>query len=141
MDERYVIQLLESTDRPGIHKLKKYLYNEGFFAMPASLKNHGQTSLAAHSINVYTLFKPYLTPRLRPWARPLVVTSQNRIIAALLHDVCKIGAYTKVDEKWRHNTNKEPGHAALSLRRIKNIIDLDEIEELMIRFHMGVYGT
>jgi len=68
------------------------------------------------------------------------------VIAALLHDVCKVGAYVQRSEvggqrsEYRWNREHPKGHARLSIEILKRMIRLTEIEELMIRFHMGVYA-
>ena len=74
--------------------------------------------------------------------RPLSIEPVNLIIACLLHDICKIGAYirTKADDGWTNNKAKDKGHALLSIERIKDCIELALVEELMIKYHMGVYG-
>lgn len=80
--------------------------------------------------------------------RPLTVTTHNITIACLLHDVCKVGLYlptkTGSKSKYPYYTNKQhpKGHGELSITVIKETgFELDKIEELMIRFHMGIYGT
>ena len=73
---------------------------------------------------------------------PMKIKPENLVIAGLLHDLCKIGAYvrTKSDDGWTNNRNKEKGHARLSISRIKKFIELEKLEEMMIRYHMGIYG-
>jgi hypothetical protein len=83
---------------------------------------------------------------LSPGQRPLPITNHNITIACLLHDVNKVGLYlpTKPGSKFKYYCNKaQPkGHGELSITFIKDAgFELEPIEELMIRFHMGIYGT
>lgn len=145
--EEKIITLLISTERNGIESLINYLKSEGFFTSPASTKFHGsyQGGLAKHSMTVYEF--------LRTWClickpdeanargqKPLKIKSENIKIAALLHDVCKVGAYIGSEAPYRWNKAQPKGHATLSIARIKKHIELMEIEEMIIRYHMGVYG-
>ena len=144
-----IITLLRGTGRMGMDELIDWLDKEGFFTSPASTRFHGahEGGLAAHSLNVYKLLTRYhkqfpLTPNYGAIALP--VKKENLIIAGLLHDICKVGAYIPQTGKaalYRWNKAQPKGHALLSLIRIAKYIKLEEIEELMIKFHMGVYGT
>ena len=126
-----------------------YLADEGFFEAPASSRFHGsyEGGLAVHCLRVYELMEASvgsykLDEKASYGQMPIKLKPENIIIATLLHDVCKIGAYvrTKKDDGWTNNRNKDKGHAKLSIFRIKKYIELEKIEEMMIRFHMGVYG-
>ena len=142
-----IIELLHSTQREGMDKLIGYLEAEGFFESPASTKFHGayQGGLAAHSLRVYELLEAHVnqidvTSPTGAGQQPLRIEDNNVIIAALLHDVCKIGAYLGDKEPYKWNKAQPKGHALLSIERIKRFIMLMPIEEMMIRYHMGVYG-
>jgi len=68
------------------------------------------------------------------------------IVAPLLHDICKVGAYQPVKtvpskQKYSWNRCQPPGHALLSLVRIIEFISLTDLEEAMIKYHMGIYGS
>jgi 23S rRNA maturation-related 3'-5' exoribonuclease YhaM len=140
--------LLAGTEREGISKVIDYLNTEGFFEAPASTGFHGSYvgGLAMHSLAVYDKLVK-LVDQLKPQTdfsrgqKPLPITKDTLIIAALLHDVCKVGAYvrTKADDGWTNKKDKDKGHAALSISRIAEFITLDPLEEMMIRFHMGIY--
>lgn len=146
-----IVELLKSTNRSGIESLIKYLESEGFFEDPASPKGfHGSYAggLANHSLRVYEMLVFYVTkykPHIKSGFGQLqyMFDDQTLIIPGLLHDVCKIGAYvrTKADDGWTNNRAKEKGHAKLSISRIKKFIKLEKLEELMIRYHMGLYGA
>ncbi len=147
--EDKIVQLLNSAIRPGIGMLIDYLREEGFFTAPASSRFHGsyKGGLAKHSLDVYKKVSDIIAPlkideKATYGQMPMKLKHENIVIACLLHDVCKIGAYkrTKKGDGWTNNRDKEKGHAKLSLIRIKKFIKLDKIEELMIQYHMGIYG-
>ena len=131
-----LIRLLLSTQRPGIDRIIEWLGKMGFFDSPASTKYHGcyPGGLAEHSLNVYELLAEY-NHKLR-----LGCPQESVVIAALLHDVCKVGAYISVGCGYSYNPAHPAGHAMLSLSITKGFIELTELEEKMIRYHMGVYG-
>jgi hypothetical protein len=142
-----IIELLASTKREGIELLIKYLTENGFFESPASSKYHGcyAGGLAAHSLGVYELLAKFaseikLDEISAAGQEPLPILPDTIVVAALLHDVCKIGAYISNGDGWKWNRAQPKGHALLSIERIKKFIVLTELEELMIKFHMGVYG-
>ena len=144
-----IIELLMSTNREGMESLIKYLTDGGFFESPASTKFRGcyAGGLAKHSLRVYELLSNDLTVNVlqldavsSPGQKPLPVEDDTLIIAALLHDVCKIGAYLGDKKPYKWNRQQPKGHALLSINRIKKYIELTEIELLMITYHMGVYG-
>lgn len=144
-----IIKLLTSTERPGIESLIKYLVDGGFFEAPASTRFHGcyPGGLAKHSLAVYELLASQLANLsskidtvFSPGQKPLPVSIVEIIIASLLHDVCKIGAYIGDEKPYKYNKANPKGHALLSIERIQKFIKLTELEELMIKYHMGVYG-
>lgn len=136
-DETRIVGLLKLTERAGMDSLIEYLQHSDFFQSPASARDHNcfVGGLARHSINVFRLLEKYNAELC------LKCDTVSVIIAGLLHDICKIGAYvrTVADDGWTRNRDKESGHAILSLQRIKEHIQLTEIEEMMIQYHMGVY--
>ena len=144
-----IIELLKGTKRVGIKSLIEYLLSSDFFTASASTRFHGsyEGGLAKHSLAVYDMlweFHMKLTGiDVSPGQKPLECKPENVIIAVLLHDVCKIGAYIptpngKNPYKW--NRQQPKGHAKLSIERIKKHIKLEPIEEMVITYHMGVYG-
>jgi len=130
------------TRRDGIGKLVEYLEASDFFIAPASMRYHGchVGGLAKHSFNVYERLLGYNA------LLGLGIEDEHIIIAALLHDVCKIGAYVKregglsKEDSWYWNRAQPKGHALLSLVRIAEHIKLLETEVWMVQYHMGVYG-
>lgn len=150
MDTREeIIELLRSTERPGIETLISYLISQGYFYSPASTRFHCsyEGGLAVHHLDVYkqlvNLVAIYKPETKSGYGMMMCKFDKNTlIIAALLHDVCKIGAYqrTKKDDGWTNNRQKEKGHAKLSLERIQKFIKLEKIEMLMIKYHMNIWG-
>lgn len=140
-----IIKLLRSTNREGIEKLLVWLNDGGFFESPASTKYHGcyKGGLAGHSLGVYELMCEHIQ---LPFA--YLAAGQNRlplnegclIIACLLHDVCKMGAYIGIEGHYSWNRKQPKGHGALSIKRISQFITLTDLETLLIKYHMGVYG-
>lgn len=149
--QKIITDLLLSTKRKGMNSLIEYLVKEGFFESPASTKYHGAHpgGLAEHSLAVYNCLinLPFNVLRLdvdkSMGCKPLPITPEAIVIACLLHDICKVGAYvrTKADDGWTNRKGKDKGHAVLSVERIKRFIILEPLEELMILYHMGLYGA
>jgi len=143
-----IIKLLKSTERDGMDKLIDWLEVNGFFTSPASTKYHGcfEGGLASHSLGVFNLLLEFfrgtnLGAVSSPGQNPHILEEANLIIAGLLHDINKVGAYIGTEKPYAWNKQQPKGHATLSIARIKQFIELDPIEEMMIRFHMNIYGT
>ncbi len=142
-----ITTMLESTGRENMNKMVAWLQEAGFFTSPASTKYHGcyPGGLAKHSLRVWELLTAHseslkLDTVMGPGQRPLPIKSENLIIAALLHDICKVGAYLGDAKPYRWNKAQPEGHALLSIKRAKDFIKLEPIESMLIRYHMGVYG-
>ena len=142
-----ITTLLLATKREGMEALVAMLVDKGFFESPASTKFHGsyKGGLASHSLRVYGLLSGHcvglkLGEVSSPGQKPLELKNENIIIATLLHDMCKVGAYIGDEKPYKYNKAQPKGHALLSITRAKAFIDLEPIEEMVIRFHMGLYG-
>ncbi|WP_461206893.1 HD domain-containing protein [Clostridium sp. DL1XJH146] len=145
-----ILSLLNSTERPGIKKLNKYLEETDFFTAPASTKYHGnfEGGLAEHSLNVYKLLV------IKNKQFNLGLSEETMIIAAILHDVCKINLYhpctmnrkNNKTQKWEHfpgygfEDDFPIGHGEKSIIRLLQFINLSKEEIYMIRWHMGAIG-
>ncbi len=129
-------ELLTATGREGILDLILDLEAKGFFTSPASTNRHScyQGGLVTHSLAVQGLLVSYNI------SLGLRLSTANISIAGLLHDLCKMGSYLGNSKPYIWNDKAPPGHAMLSLRRIKSFITLEEIEERLILYHMGIYG-
>jgi len=133
-----IIQILQSTNRKGMDTLIEWLEKSDFFTAPASTKYHGcfEGGLAQHSFNVLDIMNK------RVAQYKLDIKKESLAIACLLHDVCKIGLYGKTNGCYMYNRAiATKGHSKFSIYRIKEFIELEHIEELMIRYHMGFFGT
>ena len=135
-NQNLIEDLLLSTKRDGMDKLLEYMRTGGFFTSPGSTRFHGcyEGGLAVHSIGVYELLDSFAG------LLKLECPADSLIIAPLLHDLCKMGAYIGDRKPYTYNRANPKGHAVLSIERISRFIKLTELEEKMIRFHMGVYG-
>lgn len=143
-----IINLLSSTERPGIDKLITWLQETDFFTAPASTKYHLAVSggLAQHSLNVYKLLKKKVDSGL------ISIPDDTVIITALLHDICKANFYSvqkrnrKIDgvwqeiEEWGVDDKLPLGHGDKSCYLIQCFIRLKSEEYAMIRYHMGREG-
>ena len=148
--KKNTLTLLSSVKRDGMEKLIAWLESTDFFIAPASTKFHGchPGGLVEHSLAVYNkiiymenVFQFKAKPNTDRGAKPLPVTSETFVIASLLHDICKVDAYIdKGDGTYSWNKATPAGHAKLSIQRASDFIELTPIEEMMIRFHMGLYG-
>ncbi|MCQ2482120.1 MAG: HD domain-containing protein [Clostridia bacterium] len=140
-----IINLLLSTNRPGMERLVKWLGDTDFFTAPASTKYHLACNggLAQHSLNVYNLLKQKVESGL------IDIPSDTVIITALLHDICKANFYSvqkrnrKIDgawkevEEWGVDDKLPLGHGDKSCYLVQCFIPLKSEEYAMIRYHMG----
>jgi len=135
--QAYIEQELRKTEREDIDKLIEYLAKSDFYTAPASTKFHGnfEGGLAEHSHSVYVKFWKLNTEL------ELKVSQENVLLSSLLHDVCKIGAYKKNTKGYYWNKEQPKGHGRLSISRIKEFIELTELEEALILYHMGPWNT
>jgi len=149
MYEKEITEMLKATGRDGMDKLiEELLVKGGFFDAPASTKYHGcyAGGLAKHSFRVCEMLLEHVgsmglyRPDTSAGKKPLPLMEETVVVAALLHDVCKIGAYLGTEKPYRWNKKQPKGHALLSVARIEKYIELTDLEKLMITYHMGVYG-
>lgn len=151
------IQLLRSTNREGIENVINWLEESDFFTAPASTMFHGNYAggLAEHSINVAIMAHDVheMLCKHRP-ELATIVTRDNIIIAALLHDVCKANIYQTVTkyrkdaqnnwetyETYTTDYSEFPvGHGEKSVIRLLQLgLQLTEDEILAIRWHMNAW--
>lgn len=142
------INLLRSTGREGIEELISFLDKTDFYKAPASTKYHGnfEGGLAQHSMKVYEILKN----KVQHAVVDLSVSDDTLIIAALLHDICKVNFY-KIDYRNAKNEKGEwekvpfytiedtipYGHGEKSVMMISEYIKLTAEEKYAIRWHMG----
>ncbi len=114
-----IIDLLKSTNRPGIDKLIDYLNKSDFFTAPASTKYHGayEGGLAEHSLHVYSRLFELISNenRLHGFCAgqdgdAIQQCINSAMICGLLHDICKVNLYS-IDYKnvkvYSENGSKE----------------------------------
>lgn len=158
-----IIELLKSTNRPGMDLLIDWMEQNGYFTAPCSSQYHLSTDggLAEHSLNVYKLVK-----EMSCVFQSSSYTLPNLIIVSLLHDIGKTGQFGKpyyienwVKEGRATKANPEPQlvrsekkpfltnsdlynvpHEIRSLSIIDRYIDLTEDEQFAILYHNGLYG-
>lgn len=145
-DKIRIIELLKSTERPGMDRLIDWMENKSdFFTAPASTKYHlhCKGGLARHSLNVYERLKAKVDSGL------LELKEDTVIITALLHDVCKANFYAvqkrnrKIEgqwvevEEWGIDEKLPIGHGEKSCYIVQTFMRITPEEFAMIRFHMG----
>ena len=147
MKEKF-IELLKSTNRPGIEDLISFLEKTDFFTAPASTRFHGsfEGGLVEHSLKVYEI----LDYKAKNNVLKLEIPDDTIKIVSLLHDICKLNFY-KVDYRNAKNAlgewEKVPyytiddtipyGHGEKSVMMISEYIKLTPEEKYSIRWHMG----
>ena len=148
----------ENIHREGSDALLDYLENKSdFFLCPASAKFHGCYSggLCDHSLNVYHCLKDYLARERVQELYGLEISPESTAIAALLHDLCKIGCYKtgtrNVKNEQTGQWEKVPsffyedpmpyGHGEKSVYIISGYMKLTRQEAMAIRWHMGFSGS
>ena len=94
--EEFIEIFKANITRDGSDKLLDYLeHKSDFFTAPASARYHGAYAggLCDHSLNVYHCLKDYLARERVQELYGLEVSPESVAIAALLHDLCKVGCY------------------------------------------------
>lgn len=138
--ERFEKELMKAAGkRYGFYGLMEWLSMTDFYRAPASAKHHGVhlCGLVEHSLHVYDRMM------IRAEEEQFKGKRDSMAIAALLHDVCKIGRYTeREDGSYTYNkTVALPvGHGERSVILIQqNGFTLTLQEIAAIRWHMGAF--
>lgn len=120
-EKQYRIMYAECLgDRPGANALLLWMESAGFFTAPASARHHLNTpgGLCRHTINVAMNASDLCnTPAF------MNVDTKEAMVAALLHDLCKIGKYRAGDNGSTPMTTPAcwgTGRKALSSHRISS---------------------
>jgi 23S rRNA maturation-related 3'-5' exoribonuclease YhaM len=134
-NQETVIFLLQTIQRPGIESLIDYLLESDYFLTVASTRYHNSYpgGLCQHSLSVMRMFQA----ENKLWEKPL--PQDSVIICGLLHDLCKVGAYTKTAHGYEKVKGLK-GHGKLSVSRIEERIKLISVEKDIVLFHMGLFG-
>ena len=147
----------ENIHREGSDALLDYLENKSdFFTCPASAKFHGAYAggLCDHSLNVYHCLADYLGRERVQELYGIEIPPESAAIAALLHDLCKVGCYKagsrNVKNEQTGQWEKVPtffyedplpyGHGEKSVYIISGFMKLTRQEAMAIRWHMGFSG-
>jgi hypothetical protein len=134
-----------------LENIIKYLQNTTFFIDPASAKYHNafDGGLAHHCLQVYLMLVKFNDMRKNPYPNAVLLK------VAFLHDLCKIGNYTR-EMRWRKDENNKwesyynygyadlplnLGHGAESLIKAQEVCSLTKEEAAAIFWHMGVGTT
>lgn len=147
------IELLESTEREGIHDLIVWLTKEtDFFTAPASTKYHGavEGGLVEHSLTVDLNMERICA------TYGLQIPGASRRLTALTHDICKANFYKVdyknakdpvIDGKQMTGWHRVPyytiddqfpvGHGEKSVIILQKFIELTDEEIMAINWHMG----
>ena len=94
--ETFIQIYRENIRRDGAEALLDYLeHKSDFFTAPASARFHGAYAggLCEHSLNVYHCLCAYLERERVQELYALEYPAESVAVAALLHDLCKIGCY------------------------------------------------
>lgn len=155
--EEFIEIYRENIHREGADMLLDYLENKSdFFTCPASARYHGAYAggLCEHSLNVYHCLVDYLARERVQELYGLEVSPESVAIAALLHDLCKVGCYkagtrnvkNEVTGAWEKVPAfffEDPlpyGHGEKSVYIISGFMKLTRQEAMAIRWHMGFSG-
>ena len=154
--EEFIEIFQANIHREGAETLLEYLKKSDFFTAPASARFHGSYAggLAEHSVNVYHCLVDYLSRERVQELYGMEVDPESVAIAALLHDVCKIGCYKAGTRNVKNETtgqwekvptffyeDKLPyGHGEKSVYMLSGFMKLTREEAMAIRWHMGFSG-
>ena len=154
--EEFIEIYTSNIHREGADALLDYLeHKSDFFTSPASARYHGayEGGLCDHSVNVYHCLTEYLVRERVQELYGVEVAGESVAVAALLHDLCKVGCYRQgtrnvkgPDGKWQavptfYYEDKLPyGHGEKSVYIISGFMKLKREEAMAIRWHMGFSG-
>ena len=154
--ERFIEIYNQNIKREGADKLLDYLCRSDFFTAPASARYHSayEGGLLEHSLNVYDCLLAYMNRERVKDEYKVQASGESIAIAALLHDICKIGCYKTSlrnvkDEngKWQsvpYYEFQDPlpyGHGEKSVYIASGYMRLTREEAFAIRYHMGFSGV
>ena len=155
--EEFIEIFKANITREGADKLLDYLeHKSDFFTAPASARFHGSHAggLCEHSVNVFRCLESYLARERVREVYGVEYPMESAAIAALLHDLCKIGCYKKTFRNVKDDatgqwtkvpsyTFDDPlpyGHGEKSVYITNGFIRLTREEAMAIRWHMGFSG-
>ena len=136
-----LIELLRSTNRPGIENVISWLDTDPSFYVASAARIHHDNvigGLVAHSLRVYHFAKADWESRDEAFKTKYPL--ESIIISALLHDVCKKDVYY-IDADGNPTWNEEnhlKGHGLRSVHLLEEQgLELTPDERMAIWWHMG----
>lgn len=153
-NKAFIIDMLKSTQREGIEDLISYMDECGFFEAPCSTRYHlaCEFGLVQHTRNVMETAEKVAVSLYGGKGYNEIQSSV--IIAAVLHDLGKMGQFEKPlyienrlksgelgSQPYKSNPDllKIP-HEVRSIAIANMFIDLTEEEQFAILYHNGLYG-
>lgn len=125
--------------RKGFDDLLFWIENKtDYFTSPASTKWHNAFSggLLKHNFDLFKIYN-HLTEKYS-----FDISEESIFITSMFHDLCKTNSYRKTFEgTWTWIEKEDRRHSGLSIDLLKNHIELTQLENDMIFYHMGMYGT
>jgi 23S rRNA maturation-related 3'-5' exoribonuclease YhaM len=145
-----IIELLRSTERPGIENLIQYMKESDFFTAPCSTQYHlcKEGGLTEHSLNVFEQAQEFY------YGTDRSIDPNSLIIASILHDIgkstyrgkpnyipniLKSGEVSKAKPYESNSDRLYIPHEIVSLQIINKYIELTEEEEFAMLYHNGMY--
>ena len=153
-NKAFIIDMLKSTKREGIEDLIAYMEDCGFFEAPCSTRYHlaCEFGLVQHTRNVMETAEKIGVALYG--GKGYNEIQNSVIIAAILHDLGKMGQFEKPmyvenrlksgelgNQPYKSNPDllKVP-HEVRSIAIASLFIDLTEEEQFAILYHNGLYG-
>lgn len=146
-----IVKLLRGTGRPGIESLISYLCESSYFTDPASARYHNNFpgGLAEHSLSDLMTMSKFNK------SFNLGLSDESMIIAAIGHDLCKVGTYVISSRNVKNdhgnwvaqasyqNVDSPIGleHGAISAFILGQFIKLTTEEHIAIVNHMGLWDA
>jgi 23S rRNA maturation-related 3'-5' exoribonuclease YhaM len=149
-----IIDLLRSTDRPGIDALLGHMQEIGFFEAPCSTQHHlsCEGGLAEHSLNVYNTMHEVESKVLSvgeyiPNYRSIIISGSLHDLGKAayhgkdnyIHNILKSGSYSRGKPYVTNPDRLYISHEIVSLQIASKFIELTEEEEFAILYHNGLY--
>ena len=140
-NKKEIIELLRSTERPGIENVITWLDTTPSFFVASGARIHHDNvvgGLAYHSLKVFKLAKAEWEKRDAAFKQKYPLESVT--ISALLHDVCKKDVYyidADGNPTWNEENHRK-GHGLRSVRLLEEQgLELTPDERMAIWWHMG----
>lgn len=139
----YASTVKDMLKNNGLTEVLDWLESTDYFTAPASSRFHGakEEGLVDHSYLVSYFLSNWTISLGFSWER-----LRSSVVVGLLHDVCKVNYYEKyVDEsgivRYRVKPERQgcKEHGSLSVKLVKEHMELTQEEEACILYHMGTW--